>query len=99
MILLDFRVRAIDAAGMKILLMMMVLQSLNLAVFAGLDRGGLGADARVTAAARGVQAQVEETLAEKQGPSILVVALKDLERLEIRVDPRKTEDCDSMAHK
>jgi putative transposase len=38
MILLDFRVRAIDAAGMKILLLMMVLQSLNVAVFAWLDR-------------------------------------------------------------
>jgi hypothetical protein len=45
------------------------------------------ADSRVTTAARGVQAQVEETLAEKQGPSILVVALKNLERLETGVDP------------
>jgi hypothetical protein len=59
--------------------------------------GGLGADSRVTTAARGVQAQVEETLAEKQGPFILVVALKDLERLEIGVDRRKTRDCNSMA--
>ena len=42
--------------------------------------GGPGADSCVTTAARGVQAQVEETLAEKQGPSILVVALKGLER-------------------
>ena len=45
--------------------------------------GCLGADSRVTTAARGVQAQVEEAPAEKQGPSILVVALKGLERLEI----------------
>jgi hypothetical protein len=59
--------------------------------------GGLGADSRATTVARGVQAQVEETLAEKQEPSILVAALKDLERLKIGVDPRKTRDCDSMA--
>ena len=58
--------------------------------------GGLGAYSRVTTAARGVQAQVEEALAEKQGPAVLVVALKDLERLEIGVDPRKTRDGDSM---
>lgn len=58
--------------------------------------GSLAADSCLTTAARGVQAQVEEALAEKQGPSILVVALKDLEKLDIGVDPRKTGDCDSM---
>ncbi len=82
---------------MKILLMMVVLQSLNLAVFAWLDRAAWVRILALTTAARRVQAQVEEALAEKQGPSILVVALKDLERLEIGVDPRKTRDCDSMA--
>ena len=45
--------------------------------------GGLGADSHVTTAARGVKAQVEEAPAERQGPSILVVALKGLERMEI----------------
>ena len=68
----------------------------KLSSFRMVGLGGLGAYSRVTTAARGVQAQVEEALAEKQGPSILVVALKDLERLEIGVDPRKTKDRDSM---
>jgi hypothetical protein len=45
--------------------------------------GGLGADSRVTTAARGVQAQAEEAPTEKKGLSILVVALKVVERLEI----------------
>jgi hypothetical protein len=44
---------------------------------------GLGADSPVMTAARGVHAQIEEAPAEKQGPSILVVALKGFDRLEI----------------
>ena len=55
----------------------------KLGSFRKAQSGDLGADSRVTTAARGVQAQVEEAAAEKQGPSILVVALKGLERLEI----------------
>jgi len=58
--------------------------------------GGMGADSRVATAARGVQAQVKEAPASKQGPSLVVIALKALERLEIGVGPRKTRDCNSM---
>ena len=58
--------------------------------------GRLDADSRVTTAARGIPAQVEEAPAEKQGPSILVVALKGLERLEIGADFRRTRDRDPM---
>ncbi len=64
---------------MKILLMMMVLQSLNLAIFAWFNRTSLDPNSRSQTAARRIQAQVEEALAEKQRPSVLVVALKDLE--------------------
>jgi len=38
--------------------------------------GGMGADSRVATAARGVQAQVKEAPASKQGPSLVVIALK-----------------------
>ena len=58
--------------------------------------GGMGAHSRVTTAARGVQAQVKKAPASKQGSTLLVVVLKALERLEIRIDPRKARDRDSM---
>ena len=81
---------------MKILLMMVVLQSLNLAVFARRNRAAWVRILALRQQLAVVPAQVEEAPAEKQGPSILVVALKDLERLEIGVDLRKTRDRDSM---
>jgi len=56
----------------------------------------MGADSRVATAARGIQAQIEETLPEKQRPTILVVTLKALEKLEIRTDHRKARDRDQM---
>ena len=59
--------------------------------------GDIYADSRVMTAACGVPAQVEEAPAEKQGPSILVVALKGLERLEIGTDSGKARDRDPMA--
>jgi hypothetical protein len=58
---------------------------------------GMFADSRVTTAARRVQAQVEEATVKKPGPAILVLAFKGLERLDLRVGPRKTGDCDPMA--
>lgn len=57
---------------------------------------GMGTESCVTTAARRVQAQVEEATAKKPGSAILVVALKGLERLDLRVGPRKTRDCDPM---
>ena len=68
---------------MKILLMMVVLQSLNLAVFARRNRAAWVRILALRQQLAVVPAQVEEAPAEKQGPSILVVALKGLERLEI----------------
>jgi hypothetical protein len=58
--------------------------------------GGMVADSRVTTAARRVQAQVEEATAKKPGSVMLVLALKDLKRLELRVGHRKTGDCNPM---
>ena len=46
-------------------------------------------DSRAQTAAGHIQAQVEEADAEKRGPAVLVFALKDLEGLGIRVDPRE----------
>jgi len=43
----------------------------------------MGPDSRAQTAAQRIQAEVEEANAEKQGPAILVVALKGLERLDI----------------
>jgi len=57
---------------------------------------GMGADSRVTTAARRIQAQVEEAPVKKPGPAILVLALKGLGRLDLRVGPGKTRDCDLM---
>ena len=58
--------------------------------------GGMVADSRVTTAARRVQTQVEEATVKKPGPAILVVAFKGMERLDLRVGPRKTRDGDPM---
>jgi hypothetical protein len=58
--------------------------------------GGMGADSRVTTAARSIQAQVEEAPTEKQGPTILVIDLKALARLEIGADYRKARERDPM---
>ena len=49
---------------------------------------GRGFQRAQTAAGR-VQAQVEEADAEKQGPAVLGLALKDMEGLGIGVDPRE----------
>ena len=68
---------------MKILLMMVVLQSLNLVVFAGRNRA---AWVRILALRQQLavyKRKSKKPLLRKQGPSILVVALKGLERLEI----------------
>ena len=70
-----------------------VSQSGNLRV---VQSGGMGADSRVTTAARRLRAQVEETSVKEQGPAFLVLALKGSERLDLRVSPRKTRDHDSM---
>jgi len=79
---------------MKILLLIVtVVQALNLIVFAWFNRL---ADSRVATAARGIQAQIEETLPKKQRPTILVVTLEALERLEIRTDHRKARGRDPM---
>jgi len=78
---------------MKILLMIVAIQFLNLVIFAWFRRL---ADSRVATAARSTQAQIEETLPEKQRPTILVVTLEALERLEIRTDHRKARDRDPM---
>ena len=93
---MDFRVLGIHPAGIKILLMMVVLQSLNLVVFARRNRAAWVRILALRQQARGVEAQVEEAPAEKQGPSILVVALKALERLEIGADSRQARDRDPM---
>lgn len=49
--------------------------------------GGIYADSRTEAAALRLQAQMEAAQDKKQGSVVLVVALKDLERLEIGADP------------
>ena len=59
--------------------------------------GGRAVDPRAQTATHRVQAQVGETDAEKQGSAVLVVAVKDLEGLEIGTDPGEAGDCDSMA--
>jgi len=58
--------------------------------------GSRAADPRAETATHRLQTQVEQTDAEKQGSAILVVAVKDLEGLDIRADPRKTRDRDPM---
>ena len=70
-----------------------VSQSGNLRV---VQSGDMGADSRVTTAARRLQAQVEEASAKEQGSALLVLALKGLERLDLRAGSRKARDCDSM---
>ncbi len=91
---LDLWVSGLHASGMKILLMMAFVQSPNLVIFAWSNRVAGPADPRAQAATHGVQAQVEETDAEKQGSAVLVVAVKDLEGLDIRADPREARDRD-----
>ena len=58
--------------------------------------GSRAADPRAETATHRLQAQVEETDAEKQGSAVLVVAVKDLEGLDIRADPREARDRDAM---
>ncbi len=58
--------------------------------------GGSAADHRAETTTQRLQAQVEETDAEKQGSAVLVVAVKDLEGLDIRAHPRETRDRDPM---
>ena len=75
----------------------MVVQSLNLAVFAWLHRA---AWVRILALRQQLavyKRKSKKPLLRNRDRSVLVVALKDLERLEIGADPRKTRDCDSMA--
>jgi hypothetical protein len=50
--------------------------------------GGMDPDSRAQTAAQHIQTEVEETNAVKQGPAILVFALKALEKLDIKADPR-----------
>ena len=61
--------------------------------------GSRAADPRAQAATHGVKAQVEETDAEKQRSAVLVVAVKDLEGLDIGADPRETRDGGPMEGK
>jgi len=70
-----------------------VFQSGHLRV---VQSGSRAADPRAETATHRLQAQVEETDAEKQGSAVLVVAVKDLEGLDIRADPGETRDCDPM---
>ena len=58
--------------------------------------GSRAADPRAETATHRLQAQVAETDAEKQGSAVLVVAVKDLEGLDIRADPGETRDRDPM---
>ena len=80
---------------MKILLMMMVLQSLNLAVFAWLDRA-----AWVRILALRQQLAVYKRKSKKpllrNRDRLFWSFLKGLERLGVRVDPREARDRDSM---
>ena len=81
---------------MKILLMMAGVQSLNLAMFAWFNRVEALRIPWAETATHRLQAQVEETDAKKQISAVLVVAVKDLEGLDIRADPRETGDRDPM---
>ena len=58
--------------------------------------GSRAADPRAETATHRLQAQVEEADAEKQGSAVLVVAVKDLEGLDMRADSRETGDRDPM---
>jgi len=50
-------------------------------------------------ATRRLQAQIQETLAKKQGSTLLALAVKDLETLEIGIDSREPGDRGPMAKK
>jgi hypothetical protein len=50
------------------------------------------ADPGAPSATRRVQAQIQETVAKKQGSTLLVLAFKELETLEIGIDSRETGD-------
>ena len=45
---------------------------------------------------RGIQAKIQETVAEKQRSVVLVLDVEDLEELDIGIDSRETGDCDPM---
>ena len=83
LISLDFQVSGLHAFDMKILTYgggRTVSQSARLHV---VQPGGMDSDSRAQTAAQRVQAEVEEASAEEQRPPILVVALKDLGKLDI----------------
>jgi hypothetical protein len=50
--------------------------------------GGMDPDSRAQTATQHLQAEIEKANPEKQGPAVLVPTLKDLDRLDIRADPR-----------
>ena len=54
------------------------------------------ADPGASSATRCLQAQIQETVAKKQGSTLLVLAVKDLETLEIGIDSREPADCGPM---
>jgi len=54
------------------------------------------ADPGAPSATRRLQAQIQETLPKKQGSTLLVLAVKDLETMEIGIDSREPGDCGPM---
>ncbi len=58
--------------------------------------GGSSTDPRAPSATHRLYAQVEVASAERPGSAVLVVDVKDLERLDIGADPRETGNRDPM---
>jgi len=61
---------------MKILLLIAVVQALNLVVFAWFNRTGSVEDPGASSATRRLQAPIQQTVANKQGSTLLLLAVK-----------------------
>ena len=53
-------------------------------------------DPGASSATRRLQAPIQQTVANKQGSTLLLLAVKDLETLEIGIDSREPVDCAPM---